>query len=177
MLINNDITLQPLQEYHAIPLSELVDKNRSHLRPWFPWPDRMITADHFRNFIVASNQRVADGSEISFMIVYKGILAGRIGIYYIDQQNKSGGIGYWLGKEFEGKGIITQSAPELISYGFEKMGLNRIEIKCATANTRSKSVPERLNFSFEGIIKEGEFLIDHFNDLYLYSMLKKEWKK
>ncbi|MEP7264294.1 MAG: GNAT family protein [Bacteroidota bacterium] len=177
MLINNNIVLQPLQENHAMPLSELVDRNRSHLRTWFAWVDRMSGADHFRNFIVASNQRAAEGSEISFMIIYKGELAGRIGIYFIDQQNKLGGIGYWLGKEFEGNGIVTSCIPVVLQIGFNQLGLNRIEIKCATTNLRSKAVPERLNFTFEGVIREGEFHIDHFNDLFIYSMLRKDWNQ
>ena len=92
-------------------------------------------------------------------------------------QNKIGEIGYWIIKSEQGKGIITNCCEEIIRFCFETIKLNRIEIKCGTDNLKSKKIPERLNFKFEGIIRNGEYMHDKFIDLNLYSLLHSEWKK
>ena len=171
-----EIEIKKLDDEHAQSLFQLIDRNRDHLSPWFPWVKFMAAIVNVDNFITASKQRMKDGVEVSYVIFYKGALAGRIGIYYIDGMNKSGGIGYWLGKEFEGKGIVSSCIPEILSIGFNDLGLNRIEIKCATDNIRSKSIPERFNFFYEGILREAELNEATFKDLHLYSMLKREYK-
>ena len=51
-----------------------------------------------------------------------------------------------------------------------------MEILCATGNTRSRAIPERLGFTQEGIIRQAERFNDHYNDLVVYGMLASEWK-
>jgi ribosomal-protein-serine acetyltransferase len=99
---------------------------------------------------------------------------GRIGVYKIDSQNKIGEMGYWLAENAQGKGIITKSSKAIINFCFSDLQLNRIEIKCGTENLKSKAIPEKLNFTKEGVIRQGELLYDTFIDLNLYSLLKSE---
>ena len=84
-------------------------------------------------------------------------------------------IGYWLGEEFQGKGIMTAASRILIHYAFDEFQLNRVEIRCAVGNTRSRAIPERLGFIQEGMIGDGEWLYDHYVDLIVYRMLAREW--
>lgn len=170
-----EVEIVRLNDEHSKELFALIDRNRQHLNPWFPWVKFMSSVENVVNFINASKQRMAEGVEISNVILYHGKMAGRIGIYYIDGFNKIGGIGYWLGKEFEGKGIVSACIPETLSYGFSQLGLNRIEIKCATDNLRSKAIPERFKFKYEGILREAEAHENGFKDLHVYSMLKREY--
>jgi ribosomal-protein-serine acetyltransferase len=76
----------------------------------------------------------------------------------------------------QGKGIITKSCKAIIDFSFLDLHLNRIEIKCGTENFKSKTIPEKLNFTQEGIIRQGELLYDKFIDLNLYSLLKNDIK-
>ncbi len=85
-------------------------------------------------------------------------------------------IGYWLGGEYEGKGIMTRACTALIDYGFGELGLNRIVIRASTENTRSQAVPLRLGFTREGVERQAEWLNDHFIDMIVYSMLRSEWQ-
>jgi ribosomal-protein-serine acetyltransferase len=101
---------------------------------------------------------------------------GRIGLYEIDAQNRCASIGYWLDKEYEGRGIITESCKLLIDYAYTSLPVNRIEIRCATNNLRSKNIPIKLGFKLDGILRSGEFIHHSFHDLYNFSMLKNEWK-
>jgi ribosomal-protein-serine acetyltransferase len=162
-------------EEHASMLFQLVDRSRRHLRTWLPWVDAMHSAEHFQQFIRSARTREEEGLEASWLIFYNGVLAGRIGIHYINQQNKQGSIGYWLGQDFEGKGIVTQACEKVIAYGFDTLCLNRIELKCGTCNQRSAAIPNRLGFTKEGVLREAELVNGVFIDLYLFSLLRHEW--
>ena len=177
MELSETTTLEPIAEHHAEPTFELIDNNRVHLKTWLPWVDFMQSAENFRNFIQGAKQRIADKQEVSYMILHEGKVAGRVGLYYIDHQNKIASIGYWLGEEFQGKGIVTKACQEILKQGFTELGLNRIEIKCATGNQKSQAIAKRLGFTKEGILRQAELVNGKFHDLYLYSLLKQEWEK
>lgn len=177
MQISETILLEPIAEHHAEPAFALIENNRAHLKTWLTWVDFIQSAEDFRNFIKGAKQRMADKQEASYMIVHEGKVAGRAGLYYLDHQHKSGAIGYWLGKEFQSKGLVSLACKEIIKYGFTILALNRIEIKCAVTNYKSQAISERLGFTKEGILREAEQVNGHFHDLYLYSLIKKEWEK
>jgi ribosomal-protein-serine acetyltransferase len=110
------------------------------------------------------------------VIMVKHIMAGRIGLYNIDRQNKTASIGYWLDHQHQGQGIITRCCQLLIRYCFTDLELNRIEIRCGTTNTKSQAVPERLHFKKEGTVRQAEFVNNAFIDLHIYSLIREEWK-
>ena len=178
MIINIDenIKIELITENHSQPIFDIVDKNRIHLRQWLPFVDRMQTVEFAENFVKGTMQRNKDGNEFAFVIIENDKVIGRIGVYKIDGQNKIGEIGYWLAENLQGKGIITKSCKALIDFCFSDLQLNRIEIKCGTENFKSKTIPEKLNFTREGVIREGELLYDKFIDLNLYSLLKTDIK-
>jgi ribosomal-protein-serine acetyltransferase len=173
--INADIVLEPIDQKHAQELFELVVENRNHLREWLPWVDNMQDVAFIQNFISGSNQRNKEGNEYAFVIIGNNKIVGRIGVYKIDNQNKIGEIGYWVMQGLQGRGIIAGCTKAIIDHCFQHLQLNRIEIKCATENSKSQKIPERLGFKFEGTIRQGEWVHKRFVDLKLYSVLKEEW--
>ena len=55
--------------------------------------------------------------------------------------------------------------------------LNRVEIRCATENTRSRAIPERLSFTQEGVMRQVQWLHDRYVDHVVYSMLAEQWRE
>lgn len=108
-------------------------------------------------------------------IFYKGKI-GCIGLHGIDWSNRKASIDYWLASEFQGNGIMTKSCKAIVNYGLHDLGLNRVEIRAAEFNTRSRAIPERLGFTQEGIIRQAEWLYDYYVDHVVYGMLSEEWK-
>lgn len=113
---------------------------------------------------------------IHFGIWFQKKLVGVIGYHYINYQNKKATIGYWLDEETQGKGVMSSACKLVIEYGFETLGLNRVEISCSVGNDKSCAIPERLGFAQEGIVRQSEWLNDRFVDHKYYGLLKSEWK-
>jgi ribosomal-protein-serine acetyltransferase len=97
------------------------------------------------------------------------------GFNNINWSNKTAYIGYWLGEEFQGKGIITKVAKDLTNYAFNHLNLYKVEIRAAVENKKSRCIPERLGFINEGIIRQSEWLYDHYVDTVVYGILNQEW--
>lgn len=170
--IDQITAIELINENHAHSIFTLVDCNRAYLREWLPFVDKMQTPEFAENFVKGTMQRNKEGVEYAFVIVLNEQVIGRVGVYKIDTQNKIGEIGYWIARDFQGKGIITKACQVIIDFCFSELLLNRIEIKCGTQNFKSQSIPEKLKFTKEGVMRQAELLYDKFIDINLYSLIK-----
>lgn len=166
MRIGDRSELRPLREVDADELFRLTDTNRARLREWLPWVDRTRAVGDTLAFI-------RSGGEETWAICRDGRIAGTIGLSH-DALNEAGRIGYWIGAEFEGQGLVTRAVRAVCDRAFAA-GLHRIEIRCAPGNRRSRRIPERLGFSEEGRLREAEKLPDRYVDLVVYGVLASEW--
>ncbi len=173
--LNDEAELRLLEVRHANEMFTLIDQNREHLGKWLSWVDYENTVDDAKKFIKSVLHNKLDDRGFVSGIWYRGKFAGAIGLHIHSQSDKRAEIGYWLGKEFEGKGLITMSCRALINHAFTDLDMNRIEIRVATGNARSRAVPERLGFTTEGILRQQTWLYDKSLDMVMYSLLKGEW--
>jgi ribosomal-protein-serine acetyltransferase len=173
--VDDSISLELLDDIHAVPILNIIEANRDYLKEWLPWVDNMQIIDDFKNYIAKCKKQHVEGSDLGYVIILKKTVVGRIGLHNIDQQNKIASIGYWLDENYTGKGIISKSCKAIINYAYNTLNLNRIEIKCDTGNNKSRSIPEKLGFKKEGILRQAEMVNNTFIDLYVFSMLKNEW--
>lgn len=174
--VDDDIKLALTNQEFAVELYKVIDSNRPHLSQFLPWVDAMRSVEDLRSYLEYCEQLYAEKKEVSFIILFQDNPVGRIGLHHLNLANKIAAIGYWLDKDVVGKGIISKSCTRLIDYGFRELELNRIEIKAAGKNTRSQAIPGKLNFTKEGILRQAEFVNGEFVDLFLFSLLKEEWK-
>ena len=87
-------------------------------------------------------------------------------------------MGYDLAKEHWGKGIMSEAMRAVISFGFEKMQLNRIEVYIMPRNKRSTRMIRSLGFKREGLLRQRYFdEFGHFSDDVLFSMLRSDWEQ
>ncbi|WP_275107305.1 GNAT family N-acetyltransferase [Sulfobacillus harzensis] len=149
--------------------------SRSHLRRWLPWVDDVQSPSRTEAFIRGALEQFAANEGFQSGIWWKDAMVGCVGINTIDWSNRAGVVGYWLGDTFQGRGIMTQAVKAVIDIGFQHYGLNKMEVRVATGNTKSSAIPRRLGFHEDGIIRHDEWLYDHFVDSYVFSMLASEW--
>jgi ribosomal-protein-serine acetyltransferase len=162
--ITPDLSLRLLEIRHADALFQLTDENRAYLRVWLPWLDSICQAEDTRTFIRRIRRDFADSGAFTCGIWHEGEICGVIGHNRIDWNNKTSCIGYWLAENFQGKGIITTCCRAIIDHAFGELGLNKILIACGIDNAPSQAIPDRLGFVREGVVRDAEWLYDHFID-------------
>lgn len=110
-------------------------------------------------------------------IEFEGKLIGSIGCVETNESNECGEIGYCIGYDYWGKGIMREAAKAVIDFLFREVNLHRIEILHATKNPASGKVAQKCGLTYEGTKREyfksasGEFL-----DIAIYSILRREWE-
>lgn len=77
----------------------------------------------------------------------------------------------------QGKGIIRNVVHAMIQYAFNNLELNKVEIRVAVNNQKSRAIPEKLGFVKEGHSRRAEWLYDHYMDHVIYGMLYEEWQR
>lgn len=176
-IIDQETELSLLEEEHTETLFALTDENREYLREWLVWVDNIESVSDTRRYIRSAVQQFNDDKGFQAGIWFRGNLAGIIGYQNLDWLNRSAAVGYWVGAAFQGNGLATNACGALVDWAFREWRLNRVEVRCAVENYRSRAIPERLGFTQEGIAHQAEWLYDGFVDLVIYGVLAKDWSK
>lgn len=176
-IIDQDIELKILEERHSEEDFQTIDNNRDYLRRWLPWVDNTRSVEDVKSFIKSCLGQFADKGEFTAGIWHKGNFAGVISYMDLDWSHKKVSIGYWLSPKYTGNGIMTKACKTMVDYAFSELKLHRVEIRCAEGNHKSRAIPERLGFIEEGVIREEEWLYDHYVSHIVYGMLDVEWER
>lgn len=174
--LSPDLGLTLLEPRHAEPLFRAVDENRSYLRQWLPWLDLTESSADTLAFIHRTRQQLAENNGFQTAILYHGEIVGMIGHIGIEWSHRSTSLGYWLAEAAQGRGLMTTACRAYIGHAFGELGLNRVEIRAAVENRKSRAIPERLGFTLEGVIRDAEWLYGHFVDHAVYGLLAREWQ-
>lgn len=174
--VDADLALTPIRLRDTHEIYTLVERNRDRLRRWLPWVDDAATPHDTERFVRASLAMQKESGGIQFGIWFRHVLTGVIGYHRLNWDNRKTDIGYWLGAAWEGRGLVTRACRRLIDVAYNELDLHRIQILCAPGNARSRAIPERLGFVQEGVLRQAEWLYDHFEDSVVYGLLAPDWR-
>jgi ribosomal-protein-serine acetyltransferase len=175
--VADGLDLKQFEWKDADAILAVVERNREYLRQWLPWVDQTHSADDIRQFISRANAQFEAGFGPNTGIWLDGVLVGSIGCHPIDLANRSCSLGYWIEAGYQGKGTITRCCLKLLDYLFDEVALHRVEIRCGIGNTRSCAIPRRLGFTREGLLREAQWVNDHWVDLEVWAMLEPDWRR
>ena len=173
--VDEGLELELLHDRLAEPLFRSVDQCRAYLGAWLSWVDQTDIVADTREFIRQSGFAFSEGRALRCAIRYEGVICGSVSLEAIDRANDSADVGYWLDERYQGRGIVTRCVTELSRLAFEDLGLHRLTIRAATGNAKSAAIPERLGWTFEGVLREQEALRGERLDMRLYSLLRGEF--
>ena len=86
-------------------------------------------------------------------------------------------IGYFLVPRERGKGYCSEAVKIMVDYLFLSKDNVRIQAHTDVNNVASQKVLERTGFKKEGIARKSMFMRGEWRDLFLYSILREEWKE
>lgn len=116
-------------------------------------------------------------SNATFAIVdtATGRLAGAISLM-IKPEHRRAELGYWIAVHNWNRGYATEAGRRLIDFGFEVLGLHRIESRHFLRNPASGRVMQKLGMQPEGIERDWALKWDRFETAAVYSILEPEWR-
>ena len=152
--IEKNLELQLLHLNQADTLFELTVKNKEEFINLLPWVKSNKTVEDTKAFIIQELTNYAKGRGVNCSIVYKNKIIGNISLFNIAYENsfKNAEIGYWLDKDYQGKGIMTKAANKMVEIAFNQFKVYKVTIKCAVINNKSCNIAKRLGFKKEGTI-------------------------
>lgn len=131
-------------------LSDTVQRNLEHLRPWMPWvADEPLSRSQRLTLLESWERDWLDGGDVLFAVFLGGEVAGSSGLHR--RRGPYGlEIGYWVDFAHLGLGIATETAAMLTGAALALAGISFVEIHHDKANIRSARIPERLGYAFIG---------------------------
>lgn len=123
---------------------------------------------------IASHQADFEEDRLIHFAIDDGQLAGAAVLV-----NKGDGIaeiGYWIGVPFWGRGYASEAAREVVRYGFEERGFQRIFAQHFTRNAASGRVLQNAGMTYEGTLRRHLKKWDEYVDLACYGILRDEYQ-
>lgn len=173
-LPDHGLTLRAWLETDIDAALEVVLCEREHLKTFMRWMTDDYSIEDSRKFVTNAIASREEKKNLGLGIFRDDKIIGSIGFVYFEWESRKTEIGYWIARSEEGKGIVSAATRLLIDYAFNDLGMNRVEIRCSTENSRSAAVPKRLGFRKEGTFRQAELLNDRLHDFDIYALLAED---
>jgi len=153
--------------------------NRDYLAPWEPaWPiDALSRRRFWQNFWQMRQDWRTDRS-YSFLIFSRDRQQLYGGISLIDVQRSAAQkatIGYWMGADWQGRGLMIEALGLLCDYSFAVLQFHRLEAASLPANIASRRVLERCGFLAEGLARQYLQINHQWHDHVLYARIHPDY--
>lgn len=175
MITSKRLSYQPLRErdQKAI-LDYLSDYETVYFLTYGGWPYTSDELAVWYNYVDTLCERGA----ASFWGIHDAddTFIGVIGLSIFREHDRAE-VHFWIGRPYWGKGYGTEALRRIMSYGFETLALERLEVNHMAKNIRSQRVIEKNGFRYEGLFREYVKRFGQYEDLKFYSLLKTEYHR
>ncbi len=172
MLAGNIVQLEPLSLNHGPELSVIgLDSSL-----WELGIERVISPEEMSSYI---GRAIADAKTQAFAVRHRatGRLAGSTRYMNMELAHRRLEIGStWYGLEYQQTGVNTECKYLLMTHAFERMGLNRVELKTDKLNVRSQNAMQRIGAKEEGTLRRHMVTWSgRIRDTVYFSVIREEW--
>ncbi len=163
-----------MRRYRLEDESLLFEAARESIRevyPFLPWCHPEYSIEDSRTWLMSIEPGWNDNQSWSFAILARedGRFLGGAGLNSIDEHPVAN-LGYWIRSSETGRGFATEVSKGLARFGFDCLGLRRIEIAMSTQNDPSRKVAEKTGAILEGRLRNRLHLHGRDHDAWLYSL-------
>ena len=177
ILENDRVILRPLE---ASDLENLLPFSLNEPELWKYSLIPASNEEELKNYISIALSQRENKKEYPFIVFDKrtNSYAGSTRFYDIQLSNKCLQLGYtWYGKEFQGTGLNKNCKYLLLSFAFEKLGIERVEFRADNTNEKSIAAMKSMGCKVEGVLRSNGIRPNgERRDSIILSILKSEWK-
>jgi ribosomal-protein-serine acetyltransferase len=176
LLTDGSLLLRPFRPDDALPLYQAVRESLPELLPWMPWAYSDYSIKDSIKWLELCARTWAKGKEYNFVIIDSsdGSLIGGCGLNQVKRRAHFANLGYWVRSNYTGKGVATAAALLVARFGFDELGLTRIEVGAATGNIASQRVAENVGATRQGIQKRKIAFRDKVYDRVVFLLTPKD---
>jgi ribosomal-protein-serine acetyltransferase len=168
------LVLRPIGPEHGEAIWKATEPSLPELRPWLVWAEA-ASAETTAAFAEEARQDWADGLAFQFVILEGDEVVGALGLDTPIPAHSLGDLGYWVRTDRCGRGYATEASQGVLTFGFTRLGLYRIELRAGVDNRASQRVAEKLGFSREGRLHKGCPGGRDPYDCFLYGLLAEDY--
>jgi len=175
-------------EDERVLLRSLQQEDKIHLLPFALnepelWKYSLVGAageEGLQNYMNITFKARDEGKEYPFIVFDKQTneYAGSTRFYDIQNELQTIQLGYtWYGKKFQGTGLNKHCKYLLLSFAFERMGMERFELRADNNNARSIAAMKSIGCKVDGILRSNMPTREEGKrrDSIVLSILKDEW--
>ncbi len=170
------LILRPMKESDANDMFDYAQREdvTTYLL-WSPHQSLSYTRDYLK--YIESRYKAGDFYDWAVIEQSSGKMIGTCGFTRIDTPNNVGEIGYVLNPDYHRMGYGTEAASEALRFGFDVIGLHRIEAKFMLGNEASRHVMDKLGMTFEGFRRESMLVKGKYRTIGICAVLSEEYRK
>ncbi len=171
ILTGNSVTLRSLQERDASQLCQIVNQvaiRQAMVTIKYPFSEADALA-----LIQQSNSEHC--SRFAVQLKDQMEMVGCISLLEIDKVHLQAELSFFISAQAGGKGLTTEAGRIALRYAFTALKLNRLYALHLSGNVASAKVLEKLGFTIEGVLRDRVRKNNHFYDVTLLSLLRREF--
>jgi ribosomal-protein-serine acetyltransferase len=165
--------IRAYQESDAEQIFQAVQESHSQVSPWMPDLNSSLSVGDIRAYIAAQTQLQAESRAYNFAIIepHSQRFMGGCGLTQIQWQHRLANLYYWVRSSATRQGAASTAALLLARFGFDTLGLLRIELVMGVSNRPSIGLAKKIGATQEGRLRNRLFLHGSSQDAYLYSLI------
>ncbi|MNF35073.1 putative ribosomal N-acetyltransferase YdaF [compost metagenome] len=172
-LANANLVIRPFEPTDADEFVRAAHESIETVGTWMSWCSHSFTRDKALAWFATCDQDREAGRayDMGLFCAVTGQLLGGAGINQLAAHHRYGNIGYWVRQSRQGQGIARQAVALLRDFGFQRLGLFRLEIVMGVGNTASEAVAIAAGATFECRARNRIFLHSQPIDAHIYSLV------
>jgi len=152
-LSSKNIVLRPFRSDDCQQFAAAIRESAKSVGKWLPWWKPDFSEDDALSWFLVCEEAILARTGFDIGVFRKDgkTLIGSVAINRIDAANRTGSIGYWVRETQQGRGYCSEAVNRIKLFGFNELGLSRLEIVVLTENTASRKVAEKCGAILEYI--------------------------
>jgi RimJ/RimL family protein N-acetyltransferase len=173
-LTGGGLRLRPYRGDDAVAILAAVRESVDVVGRWLPWCHSGYDANDAEAWVAHCGESWRSGEHFAFAAfeIASGQYLGGFGLNQRNRLHNFMNLGYWVRASRQRHGIAVRAAHLVATFGFQQIGLTRIEIIAELDNLASRRVAEVVGASFEGVARNRIVARGRATDAAVYSLVQ-----